>query len=50
MPIHKGRDKGGFYYRWGNRKKYYYTPGNEQEAYEKARKQAAAIYASGWKH
>lgn len=29
MPVHRGKDKLGKYYRWGNiGKKYYYIPNN----------------------
>ena len=51
MPVHRGRDSNGPYYQWGNRKKYYYVAGNRtsrEKAREKARRQAIAIYASGW--
>jgi len=52
MPIHRGRDSNGPYYQWGTQKKYYYKSGDKISrnlAYEKARKQAVAIYATGWK-
>jgi len=53
MPIHRNRDVNGPYYQWGSSgKKYYYTPGDSvsrRKAYEKARRQAIAIYASGWR-
>lgn len=52
MPIHHGKDKKGEYYQWGNKKKYYYKKNNyisKIEAYEKAVKQAQAIYSSGYK-
>lgn len=53
MPIHRSKDVNGCFYQWGNTgKKYYYTAGNKQErdkAYEKARKQERAIYASGYR-
>ena len=53
MPIKRGVDVYGSYFRWGlHGKKYYYTTGNKKSrdaAYEKARKQAIAARASGWK-
>jgi len=52
MPIHRGKDSKGPFYQWGTQKKYYYKAGNVKSrklAYEKAKKQAVAIYASGWK-
>ena len=52
MPIHRGKDDNGCFYQWGDHgKKYYYVSGNKKsrdQAYEKAKKQAVAIYASGW--
>lgn len=51
MPIHRGKDSKGPYYQWGKQKKYYYISGNKQsreEAYSKAKKQAIAIYSSGY--
>jgi hypothetical protein len=54
MPIHGGKNKKGNFVRWGRRgKKYYYESGNkssERRARKKARKQAKAAYASGYKH
>jgi len=53
MPIHCEKDSTGSYCQWGNHgKKYYYTSGNKSSrdvAMQKARKQAVAIYASGWR-
>jgi hypothetical protein len=53
MPIQRRIDSKGPYYQWGNSgKKYYYTLGDSvsrRKAYEKARRQAIAIYASGWR-
>lgn len=52
MPIHKGKDKEGSFYQWGNQHKYYYNPKNihsEMLAYYKVVKQAQAIYSSGYK-
>jgi len=53
MPTHRGVDSKGSYYQWGNSgKKYYYISGNERSrniAKNKAKKQAIAIYASGWR-
>lgn len=51
MPVHQGRDSNGPYYVWGNRKKYYYIPGNKKSreiAKRKAIKQGIAVHASGW--
>lgn len=52
MPIHKSNDLEGPYYQWGNQKKYYFDPKkilSEMKAYEKAVRQAQAIYSSGYK-
>lgn len=53
MPIHRGTDSKGPFYRWGETgKKYYYISGSKRSrdlAYKKAHKQAVAIYASGWR-
>lgn len=56
MPIkNKCSTKNGermCYYQWGDQKKYWYHPDNEQERKEakrKAEQQRAAIYASGYK-
>lgn len=53
MPIHSSFDSNGFYYQWGNHgAKYYYTPRDdisEHNAYAKARMQAMAAYAHGYK-
>lgn len=53
MPIHRGKDSIGSFYQWGNSgKKYYYTTGNttsRNNAYNKAAKQAQAIYSSGYR-
>jgi hypothetical protein len=53
MPVHRGKDSNGSYYQWGKSgKKYYYTSGNKKSrdvAKNKAKKQAVAIYASGYK-
>jgi len=47
MPINRGKDKKGLYYRFGRKgKKYHYTAGNtnsRRAAKSKARKQAKAI-------
>ena len=55
MPIHQGYEqyegKRMGYYVWGDQKKYYYTPGDEESrkrAYANAREQANAIYAGGY--
>lgn len=52
MPLKRGKDSKGSYYRWGNRTKYYYVDGNKRSkslAKEKAMKQMRAIYSSGYK-
>lgn len=52
MPIMRNRDSKGYYFQWGNQKKYYYNPNNiksEKEAYKNAVKQARAIYSHGYK-
>ena len=39
------------YYQWGDQKKYYYMPGDEESrerAYANAQEQASAIYVSGY--
>lgn len=50
MPVERGRDSNGPYYRWGEHgKKYYYEPNNERSrkiAEEKAARQGRAIKAS----
>lgn len=46
MPIHRGYDKDGCYYQYGDRKKYYYVCGNAKsrmEAKKLAIKQMVAI-------
>ena len=46
MPIHRGYDKKGCYYQWGNQKKYYYKCGDKDErkrAKMKSIKQMVAI-------
>ncbi len=47
MPIHRGKDKNGPFYRWGESgKKYYYKPNNvesREAAHKKAWAQARAI-------
>ena len=53
MPIHRGQDKEGAFYRWGQTgKKYYFDPQDKESktrALNKAQKQQTAIYSSGWK-
>lgn len=52
MPIRSGRDSLGYYYQWGNLKKYYYMPRNIRSrniAYQSALRQAQAVYSSGYK-
>lgn len=53
MPIHRGNDENGAFYQWGKSgKKYYYQPGNAKsrgDAIKRARRQAAAIFASGYR-
>lgn len=50
MPVNRGKDKDGPYYRWGEHgKKYHYISGNKRSrsiAREKALKQGKAIKAS----
>lgn len=53
MPVHKGSDKKGSYYRFGKEKKYYYKPGNSRSttiAKNKAIKQGVAINYSKMRH
>ena len=53
MPIKRGTDTKGSFYRWGSRgKKYYYKTGNtssRNRAKQKAQRQARAAYASGYR-
>ena len=53
MPIHRGRDRNGSYYQYGNHGKRYYYKSNNQEARknakQKAIRQAIAIYSSGYR-
>jgi hypothetical protein len=53
MPVHRGIDSKGSYYRWGKSgKKYYYKVGSStsrEKAKAKAHLQARAIYASGYR-
>ena len=50
MPVERGRDSKGPYYRWGDEgKKYHYTPGDEdsrEKAKRRAAKQGRAIEAN----
>jgi hypothetical protein len=48
MPVKKGKDKNGSFYRWGHQKKYYYVTNNKasrDKAYLKAQRQGRAIKA-----
>lgn len=51
MPVQRGTDSKGPFYRWGNSgKKYRYTAGNKSSrsrAYNRAAKQGRAIKARG---
>jgi len=54
MPVVRGRDRNGAFYRWGHSTghKYYYIPGNirsRETAYSKAVKQGQAAYAHGYR-
>ena len=53
MPIHRGKDIGGYYFQWGEHgKKYYYRTTDRYDrlsAYKKAVKQMRAIYKSGYR-
>jgi hypothetical protein len=53
MPIYRGKDEAGYFYRWGKHgKKYYFDPHNPssaKEAKNKAGRQARAAYAHGWR-
>ena len=53
MPVRRGTDSKGCFYKWGNYgAKYYYKSGSavsRENAKKKANKQARAIYASGYK-
>lgn len=53
MPIKRGSDKNGCFYRWGNQKKYYYECGNatsRMDSKKKAIKQMIAISYSSQKY
>lgn len=53
MPVRRGHDKSGPFYRWGESgKKYRYTAGDKasrQEAKKKAEKQGRAAHAAGYR-
>lgn len=53
MPIHRKKDKYGYFYQWGTKgTKYYFNPlimNSEMRAYSKAIRQMRAIYSSGYK-
>jgi hypothetical protein len=53
MPVHRGSNKYGYYYQWGNHgKKYYYVPNNVKSrnlSYALATIQGRAAYAHGYK-
>lgn len=52
MPVRRGSDSKGSYYRWGSKKKYYYKSNSKRSrinAKKKAELQGIAIRASGWK-
>jgi hypothetical protein len=53
MPVRRGNDSKGPFYRWGGEgKKYHYTSGNKSSrdaAKKKAEKQGQAARASGYK-
>lgn len=50
MPVERGKDSKGAYYRWGDKgKKYYYQAGNvlsRTRSYQQALKQGRAIAVS----
>lgn len=52
MPVMRGQDEEGTYYRWGKTgKKYYYRPGDEnsrRRAKLRAQQQGIAARASGY--
>jgi hypothetical protein len=48
MPVNKGKDTKGNFFRWGNQKKYYYIARNKESRYKafiKAKTQGIAIRA-----
>lgn len=53
MPVKRGRDKKGYFYRWGSSgKKYYFKKGDRSartRAKNKAERQGRAIRASGYR-
>jgi hypothetical protein len=52
MPVHRGEDKKGPYYQWGDSgKKYHYKAGeakSRERAKRKATKQGQAVRATGY--
>lgn len=52
MPVKRGKDSNGPYYRWGESgKKYHYESGDKElreQAKKKATKQGQAAHASGY--
>ena len=52
MPIRHGEDTKGHFIRWGNQKKYYYNPNNQnsyKDALNRVKQQIRAIYYNGYK-
>jgi len=52
MPVRKGKDQKGCYYRYGSQKKYHFKCGSKSgasRAKRKAEKQGKAIRSTGWK-
>lgn len=53
MPIYQREDSNGHYYQYGNHgAKYYFIVGNaksQTDAYDKAKRQTAAIHASEYR-
>ena len=53
MPVQRGKDGDGRYYRWGDSgKRYHYKPGDKEsrdKARAKAEKQGRAARASGYR-
>jgi len=52
MPVKEGKDLKGYYFQWGNGKRYYFDPrdqGSIDKAKALAMKQANAILMNGYK-
>jgi len=53
MPVNQGKDKNGYFVRWGKQKKFYYNPNSilsYANAKYRAKQQGTAIIISKFKH